>query len=100
MAKVVAKHLSDLQPDDAYIWFLRAVVYLGLTEPEQAESCLLRSREISGKIDAWDCQKMSCVRQLQGDLNEAVKWCDRAIELNPDEAYFRWHLIEILYDAW
>ena len=94
-AKIVAKHLTDLQPEDSYAWYLRGVVHLELSDPEQAESCLLRSIEISGMADPWDCEKMSHARLLQGDLDGAVDWCTKALDMNPDEARFRWRLIEI-----
>jgi tetratricopeptide (TPR) repeat protein len=95
MAKIVAKHLTELQPEDANAWYHLAIAHLELMEPEQAESCILRSKEISGTMDALDCHKMARIRQLQGNLEEAVKWCQKAMAIDPGNAYFRWYLIEI-----
>jgi len=94
-AKIVARHITDLLPEDSYAWFLRGVAYLELSDPRLAEKFLLRSIEISGKSDAWCCQKMSHARLLQGDPDGAIEWCTRAIDLKPDESLFRWRLIEI-----
>lgn len=93
-AKIVAKHLTDLQPDDAYAWYLRGVVLLALSDPENAEPCLLRSIEIAG-ADGWDCYNMSRSRLLMGDLEGAADWCGRAIKLDPDKPPFYWKLMEI-----
>lgn len=93
-AKIVAKHLTDLQPDDAYTWYLQGVVLLALCEPEHAEPCLLRSIEIAG-ADGWDCYNMSRSRLLMGDLEGAADWCGRAIKLDPDKPPFYWKLMEI-----
>jgi len=94
-AKIVAKHLTDLQPDDSYAWYLRGVVLLALSDPERAEPCLLRSIEIAGSADGWDCYNMSRSRLLMGDLEGAADWCSRAIKLDPDKPPFRWKLIDI-----
>lgn|SRR3989339_599302 len=93
-AKIVAKHLTDLQPDDAYAWYLRGVVLLALSDPENAEPCLLRSIEIAG-ADGWDCFNMSRARLLMGDSEGAADWCGRAIKLDPDRPPFHWKLMEI-----
>ncbi len=94
-AKIVAKHLTDLQPDDPYAWYLRGCALLALSDPEHAEPCLLRSMEIAG-VDCWDCFQMSAARLLQEDLEGAIDWCRRAIKLDPeDRPAFRWKLMEI-----
>lgn len=94
-AKIVARHMTDLLPEDSYGWFLRGVAHLELSDPQQAEKFLLRSIEISGMPDARDCQQMSYARLLQGDLDGALKWCTQAIDLNNDEPLLRWQLIKI-----
>ena len=94
-AKIVAKHITDLLPEDSYAWFLRGVAHLELSDPRQAENFLLRSIELSGMPDAWCCQKMSHARLHQGDPDGASEWCAKAIELKPDEPSLRWQLIEI-----
>jgi Flp pilus assembly protein TadD len=48
-AKIVAKHLTDLRPDDSYAWYLRGVVLLALSDPENAETCLLSSSSTVAK---------------------------------------------------
>lgn len=93
-ARIVARHLTDLQPGDAYAWHLRGIVFLELSEPEQAEPCLLKSMEIQ-ETDGWDCYQMSRARLLLGDLQGAVDWCSRAIELEPDKPPFIWQLMKI-----
>ncbi|MFH1147949.1 MAG: tetratricopeptide repeat protein [Pseudomonadota bacterium] len=93
-AKIVAKHLTDLQPDDPYAWYLQGFALLALSDPEHAEPCLLRSMEIAGE-DCWDCYQMSNARLLLGDLEGAVDWCNRAVKLDPDQPSFRWRLMEI-----
>jgi len=93
-AKIVAKHLTDLQPDDPYAWYLQGFSLLALSDPEHAEPCLLRSMEIAG-VDCWDCYQMSSARLLQGDLEGAIDWCRRAVKLDPDKPSFRWKLMDI-----
>jgi tetratricopeptide (TPR) repeat protein len=93
-AKIVAKHLTVLQPDDPYAWYLWGSALLALSDPEHAEPCLLRSMEIAG-VDCWDCYQMSCARLLQEDLEGAVDWCRRAVKLGPDKPSFRWKLMDI-----
>jgi tetratricopeptide (TPR) repeat protein len=93
-ARIIARHLTDLQPGDAYAWYLRGVVFLELSEPEQAEPCLLKSMEIQ-ETDGWDCYQMSRVRLLLGDLQGAVDWCSRAMTLEPDKPPFTWQLMKI-----
>jgi len=93
-AKIVAKHLTDLQPNDPYAWYLRGFALLALSDPKHAESCLLRSMKIAG-VNCWDCYHMSCARLLLGDLEGAVEWCSKAVNLDPDKPSFRWKLMEI-----
>lgn len=93
-AKIIAKHLTDLQPDDAYAWYLQGLVHLALSDPEHAEPCLIRSMEITC-ADGWDCYHMSRSRLLMGDLEGATDWCRRAIKLDPDKPPFYWRLMEI-----
>ncbi len=93
-AKIVAQHLNDLEPTDAYAWYLRGVALLELSDPQQAESCLLKSMEIQG-TDAADCSQMSRARLLQGDLEGAVDWCCRALELDPEKPAIHWLLMKI-----
>lgn len=93
-AKVVAQHLTDLLPEEPYAWYLRGVALLELSDPQQAETCLLKSMEIQG-TDAADCYQMSRIRLLQGDLKEAVDWCNRALELNQDKTALHWLLMKI-----
>ena len=93
-ARIVAKDLTDLQPADPYAWYLRGVTLLESSDPQQAEPCLLRSMEIAG-TDGSDCYQMSHARLLQGDLEGAVDWCRRALELKPDEPVVHWLLIKI-----
>jgi len=93
-AKIVAKHLTDLQPEDSYAWYLRGTALLELSDPEQAEPCLLRSIELAG-TDGFDCYQMSRARLLQGDLEGAVDWGRRALELAPKNPAFHRHMSNI-----
>jgi tetratricopeptide (TPR) repeat protein len=93
-AKIVAQHLTDLQPEEPYAWYLRGVALLELYDPQQAEHCLLKSMEIQG-TDAADCYQMSRVRLLQGDLEGAGDWCSRALELDPEKTALHWLLMKI-----
>lgn len=93
-AKIVAKHLTDLEPTDPYAWYLRGTALLELSDPKQAELCLLKSMEIQG-TDGSDCYQMSRARLLQGDLEGTVDWCRRALELEPDKPSFHWLLIKV-----
>lgn len=93
-AKVVARHLTDLQPEEAYAWYLRGIALLELSDPRQAEPCLLKSMEIQS-TDAADCYQMSRARLLQGDLEGAGNWCRRALELDPEKPGLHWLLIKI-----
>ena len=94
-AKIIAKHLTELQPDDASAWYILGVSCLGLSDPEYAEQCLIRSIEISGTTDAWDCFHMSGARLLMGDLEGALNWCLKAIKLDPKLPNNHWRLMEI-----
>ena len=93
-AKIVAQHLTDLQPEEPYAWYLRGVALLELSDPQQAELCLLKSMEIQG-TDAADCYQMSRVRLLQGNLEGAGDWCRRALELDPEKTALHWLLMKI-----
>jgi tetratricopeptide (TPR) repeat protein len=93
-AKIVAEHLTDLQPEDANAWYHLGVILLSLSNPRDAESCLARSMRLAGKVDGMDCYQMSQVRLLLGDLGGAVRWSMRAIELDPENLFFRWKLME------
>ena len=64
-AKIVAKHLTDLQPEEPYAWYLRGVALLDLSDPEQAEPCLLKSMEIQGTdaATAIRCLVPACFRE-------------------------------------
>jgi tetratricopeptide (TPR) repeat protein len=93
-AKVVARHLTDLLPEEPYAWYLLGVALLELSDPQQAETCLLKSMEIQG-TDAADCYQMSRTRLLQGDLEGAVDWCNRAMELDPDKTALHWLQMKI-----
>ena len=93
-ARIVAQHLTDLQPEEPYAWYLRGVALLELSDPRQAEPCLLKSMEIQG-TDAADCYQMSRARLLQGDLEGAGDWCRRALELDPEKPGLHWLLMKI-----
>lgn len=93
-AKIVAQHLTDLQPEEPYAWYLRGVALLELSDPQQAEPCLLKSMEIQG-TNAADCYQMSRVHLLQGDLEGAGDWCSRALELDPEKTALHWLLMKI-----
>jgi len=93
-ARIVAQHLTDLQPEEPYAWYLRGVALLELSDPRQAEPCLLKSMELQG-TDAADCYQMSRTRLLQGDLEEAGNWCRRALELDPEKTGLHWLLMKI-----
>jgi len=93
-ARIVAQHLTDLQPEEPYAWYLRGVALLELSDPRQAEPCLLKSMEIQG-TDAADCYQMSRARLLQGDLEGAGNWCRRALELDPEKPGLHWLLMKI-----
>jgi len=93
-AGAVAKHLTNLQPGDAYAWYLRGVVLISLSDPQNAEGCLLKSMEIAG-TDAWDCYHMGICRLLRGDMDGAILWCSRAVKMDPDKLPLRWKLMEI-----
>lgn len=94
-ARIVAKYLTDLQPDDAIAWHLQGVAFLRLSDPDSAEACLLKSIEIEGAADEWDCCQMSGVKFLRGELAEAIDWCRRAVEMAPDQLSFQWELMKL-----
>jgi len=94
-ARIVAKHLTDLQPDDAIAWHLQGVALLRLSDPDSAEACLLKSIEIAGDADEWDCCQMSGVKFLRGELEAAIDWCRRAVEMEPDKLSFQWKLMKL-----
>lgn len=93
-AKIVAQHLTILLPEEPYAWYLQGVALLELSDPQQAETCLLKSMEIQG-TDAADCYQMSRVRLLQGNLERAVDWCRRALDLDLKKPALHWLLMKI-----
>lgn len=93
-AKLVAQHLTELLPKDAYAWYLRGTALLELSDPQQAEACLRRSMKLQ-ETDVADCYQMSRARLLQGDLTGAVQWCCRAMELKPDQPILWWLLMKL-----
>jgi tetratricopeptide (TPR) repeat protein len=93
-AKIVAKHLTDLQSDDVYAWAMQGIALLALSDPKHAELCLLKSIEIND-ADSWVCYHMSEARLMMGDLEGALDWCRQAITLDPEKPPFYWRLMEI-----
>jgi tetratricopeptide (TPR) repeat protein len=94
-AKIIAKHLTEFHPDDGFAWYVLGVSCLGLSDAEYAEKCLIKSMEISGTTDAWDCFHMAGARLLMGDLKNALKWCLKAVKRRPEIPIFHWRLMEI-----
>lgn len=93
-AKIAAKYVTDLQPDDAYAWHLRGIAHVEVGDPEQAEFCLRKAMSL-GETDGYDCLQMSRQRLLMGDLDGALQWAGRAVELNPEVPFLCRHLAHV-----
>ena len=91
---IVAKHMTDLKPNDADAWYFRGAGLVESDDLEQAEFCLRKSISLDDN-DGHASYQMSRIRLFQGDLDGALQWCDRAIKADPEEPFLRWHLIGI-----
>ncbi len=92
--KVVARHLTEIAPDDAHAWFLRGVALVQTEEPEPAERCLLKAIELGGE-SPWSWYFIAEARQHTGDLEEALAANTQALKLAPEQPELHRQLMNI-----
>jgi tetratricopeptide (TPR) repeat protein len=93
-ARVVAKQLTELIPADPELWYFFGHIMTKLGEPKVAEEYLARSLELGGDKSLISAQ-MSFSCMLRGNLEEAIIWCRRALDLNPADAFLHQELANL-----
>jgi superkiller protein 3 len=94
-ARVVAKRLAELTPSDAELWYFYGSVMAKLGDPKAAKEYLAKSLELGG--DKFSIARQMCfVCMLRGDLEEAIMWCRRGLDLKPADPFLH-HELASLY---
>jgi len=83
-ARIVAKLLTEIGPDDAEAWYLLGVLNGELGAFDEAQNNLARSLELGGE-KYLNYTQLSNVCMKRGDFKEATQWGYRALECNPED---------------
>lgn len=81
-ATVVAKLLTEINPDDAEVWYFLGALNGVLGFFEEAKHNLIRSLELGGDKFANYVQ-LAHICKNRGDFKEGIQWGYRALECNP-----------------
>ena len=84
-ARVVAKQLVGLLPTEWEQWFYLGVITARLGDPKTAEAYLGKALELGGDKFPISVQ-MAFTCRLRGDLEDAITWCRRGLDLKPADA--------------
>ena len=82
-ARIVAKLLTEIGPDDAEAWYFLGVLNGAMGAFNEAQNNLVRSLELGGeKFPIYTGLAHICMNQ--GDFKESTQWGYRALECNPE----------------
>jgi tetratricopeptide (TPR) repeat protein len=93
-AKVVAKQLSGLLPEDSELWYFLGCITARLGDPKAAEGYLGKSLELGGDKFLISVQR-SFICRMRGELGEAITWCRRGLELKPADTSLHHELADL-----
>ena len=94
-ARVIAKRLAELCPNDPAALYKYGSVLARLGEPEAAAECLAKSLDLGGDRFIISAE-MCLVCMIRGDLEEAIAWCRRGLELKPADPATHRRLADLL----
>ena len=83
-ARVVAKLLTEISPDDAEAWYFLGVLNGALGEFNEAQNNLIRSLELGGEKFPNYAQ-LAHICMNQGNFKEGIQWGYRALKCNPED---------------
>jgi tetratricopeptide (TPR) repeat protein len=83
-ARMVAKILTEIGPDDAEAWYFLGVLNGVLGPFNEAQNNFFRSLELGGeKFPNYTQLAHICTNH--GDFKEGIQWGYRALECNPED---------------
>lgn len=81
-AQAIGKHLVEIVQNDPEVWYLYGHAQARLGEHEAAIGCLSKALDLAGpKVEL--AIEMCYLDGIRGDLNGAIEWCRRGLELEP-----------------
>lgn len=83
-ARVVAKLLTEIGPDDAEAWYFFGVLNGVLGAFNEAQNNLFRSLELGGE-KYLNYTQLAHICMNRGDFKEGIQWGYRALECNPED---------------
>jgi tetratricopeptide (TPR) repeat protein len=85
-AKVVAKLLTEINPDAPEAWYFLGVVNGILGALDEAQNNLFRSLELGGE-KFWNYVELANVFMKQGSLKEAIQWGYKSLEFDQENVF-------------
>ncbi|MBM4307947.1 MAG: tetratricopeptide repeat protein [Deltaproteobacteria bacterium] len=93
-ARVVAKLLTEVSPDDAEAWYFLGALNGVLGSFDEAKKNLLQSLELGGeKFPNYSQLTHICTNH--GDFKEGIKWGYQALECNPENAFIHHKIADL-----
>ena len=84
-ARVVAKLLIEIDPDDAEAWYFLGCLNGALGAFDEAKKNLFRSLELGGEKFP-NYTQLANIFMNKGDFKEGIQWGYRALKCNPEDA--------------